>query len=159
MTETPDLDLAKLHEAAQGALIYTLMGDAEKFADAIEAIVQMGPRAVHAALSGWSALTLHGFQQDQGPIADGEFWYLETEDIETGKVVSIDQAEDPATRDAMRLVTCVGNKDGDTIGAIVMTAWNADEGETLAALMCRSVTIAADMANHLRELREAGEPS
>jgi hypothetical protein len=152
---TDDLELAKLREASQNALIYALMKDADQFGEAIEQIVQMGPRAVHAALCGWSGLTLHAFEQDQGPAGEGDWWGVEVEDARTGKVVSLDKVTDPATRDAMRLVSCIGNKDHATIAAIVHTAWDADDdGETLASLMVRSVTIAADMAGHLRERRE-----
>jgi hypothetical protein len=138
--------LEALKEAAQSALIYAIMGDAGKCSDAIGAICEMGPRAIHAALSGWAGLAHHVFEKEQGPAGPGDFWYVEAEDTRTGEIVSIDEMNNPAARDAVRLVSCIGNNDHATIAAIVKTAC-ADE-ETLAELMVQSVTLAASLAKY-----------
>jgi hypothetical protein len=77
--------LEALKTAAQDALVYAIMADTDRCAGAIGDICEMGPRAVHAALSGWAG------------------------DITTGQIVSIDEMRNPAARDAVRLVSCIGN--------------------------------------------------
>jgi hypothetical protein len=137
-----EFDAEAVKNAAEKALTYAILGEEGKnddaatgeFADVIAEIVEMGPRAVHVALSGWCAFTLLGFAQAQGePLRplDG-FWSLEVEDGRTGETVSIDKIGNPAVRDAMRIAVCFGNKDQDTIAAIVRAAWNGG-GEGLAA--------------------------
>ena len=161
MTDAPAFDAEAVKDAAEKALIYAILareGKADdacagEYADAMETIVHMGPRAVHVALSGWCGLTLHGFAQDQGETPADGFWCLEVEDVQTGETVSIDEADNPAIRDAMRIVTCYGNNDHATIAAIVETAWKgSDEG--LVELMFAAVDLAAQTAQHLRAIRE-----
>jgi len=164
MSEWAEFDADAVKDAAEKALIYAILGEegqrddasAGEFADAMEAIVQMGPRAVHVALSGWCGLTLHGFAQSQEAIPADGFWVLEVEDAETGEQVSVDRIEDPAHRDAMRIVTCFGNNDHDTIAAITGTAWDAGP-DVLVKLMCEAVRLAAQTAQRLRKAREAEE--
>lgn len=157
-----EFDAEKVKDAAEKAFIYAILGlegkadeaDAGEYADAMEAIVQMGPRAVHVALSGWCGLTLHGFAQAQGEIPEDGFWSLVVQDRKTGETVSINKIGDPAIRDAMRIVTCFGNNDHDTIAAIVDTAWNGSD-ETLADLLFAAVRLAAQTARLLAEARDA----
>jgi hypothetical protein len=129
------------------------------YADAMTEIVGMGPFAVHVALSGWCALLLQGFEEAQeeedGGLPAAGFWELETVD-QAGNPVSIDQAADPATRDALRIATCFGNKDHGTIAAIVKTAWD-DGDETLSALMGAAVFLAAQTARLRAGTQEAGD--
>jgi hypothetical protein len=154
-----DIDVAVLERHVKDALAYAITTDADRFADTIEAIVVMGPVAVHGALCGWSGLSLHGFEQSQGPAPDGGFWGVEVEDVRTGKVVSIDQVSDPAMRDAARIVACVGNHDHDTIAAIIEASIQAsDDLEALVALMVQSVKLAATIASHLHEKRGEAQP-
>jgi hypothetical protein len=155
-----EFDSEALKPFVERAFIYAIMreegkldeGVAGGFADAMEEIVQMGPRAVHVALCGWCGLILEGFAEDQGVPARGGFWGLDVVDDETGGARNIDDMGDPAVRDAMRIVTCFGNKDHDTIAAIVETAWN-DGGEALVDLLFAAVRIAAQMAMHMAEAR------
>ena len=157
-----DFDTKAVGAAVEKALIYAILtgkglndeGVSGEFADAIGVIVEHGPGAVHAALSGWSGLTLHGFTETQGPPPPGGFWFLEVEDVKAGVTVSSDVC-DPATRDAMRIVTCLGNKDHAMIAAIVKTAWDGDD-DTLVDLLLTSVRVAAKVAIHLKEARDAG---
>jgi hypothetical protein len=156
-----EFDADALKAAVEKALIYAILredgklepGGAEEFADAMEVVVRMGPRAVHVALSAWCGLVLHGFAQDQGaPVRGDGFWSLEVEDDKTGESKSIDDIGDPATRDAMRIVACFGNKDHDTIAAIVKTAWAGDD-EALADLLFAAVRLSALTARRLAAAR------
>jgi hypothetical protein len=147
--------MGKLKAIAGHALICAIIGESEQAADAIAQIVEMGPWAVHGALCGWSGLSLHGFADGQ-PIASSAagFWTTMVTDERTGNATSIDRVGDPALRDAFQLVSCFGNDDHETIAAIVRT--NMDDGpEALAALMTQSLRIAAEMAKHLRRLRDS----
>jgi hypothetical protein len=152
----PELDTAALTDAVDKALLCVILrecGNTDEdvvntYADAMGEIVGMGPWAVHVALSGWCGVVLHGFEeaqrQEKGGLPAGGFWQLETVDRD-GNTASIDQAVEPATRDALRIVACFGNKDHDTIAAIVKTAWD-DSDETLTSLMSAAVYLAAQTA-------------
>lgn len=122
-------------------------------ADAIQEIVWMGPAAIQTALCGWSGLSLHGFKQYEGPGQPGDWWGIEAVNMQTGQQVSIDEVDDPGTRDAMRLIVCFGNDDHDTITAIVKTA--LQDPESLSSLMVSSVKIAAMVGKALMEDGEA----
>ncbi len=164
MTDAPAFDAEAVKDAAEKALLYAIMGlkghvddaSAGEYADAMETIVQNGPRAVHVALSGWCGLTMHGFAQAQGEPSEDGFWGLEVEDVRTGETVSIDKVSDPAIRDVMRIVTCFGNHDHDTIAAIVETAWNGSD-EALVDLLFAGVRLAAETTVSLAEGRESND--
>lgn len=163
--------------AAETALALAIRGeehassDGAPLAAAIGTIVQMGPCAVQVALAGWCGLTLHGFARARGALrahiparpapagrpgrltvtvrqgADG-FWALEARDDRTGTPASIDQAASLGLRDAMRIVTCLGNSDHDTIAAIAGTARAAGPA-ALTDLMSETVRLAAKTARHI----------
>lgn len=156
-----DIDMDMLQKATTDAMACVIANKtddsgeaADRFGEAIEEIVAMGPVAVHSALYAWSVVTLKGFEPGQGPAGPDGFWGLEVEDIRTGEVVSIDRVADPALRDAARYVACAGNEDHATMAAIVETAAMADkDGEALVTLMVHSVKLAANVAMHLHEQR------
>jgi len=129
------------------------------FADAMGEIVGMGLQAVFVVLCGWCGLIFHGFEEAQkaeGALPVTGFWTLETVDTWTGKAASIDTVDDPAMVDTMRIVTCFGNKDFDTIHAIVAAAWEGSD-EVLVGLLFAAVRLAAQMAMHLKETSDGHE--
>lgn len=144
--------LAELREAAQSALVFAIMGDREKCVEPLCAIVEMDSRAVHAALCGWSGLTLSMFEADEGAAGEGEFWVIEAEDIATGEPRDIDEAS-AAERGALRFVTCFGNRDYATTTAIVKAVY--DDPQALAELLFKSVFLAASAAKALKAKRDA----
>jgi predicted HAD superfamily Cof-like phosphohydrolase len=160
MTAVAGFDAEAVKVAAEKAIICAILGAdgnrgpdiAGEFADAMEVIVQNGPRAVHVALAGWCSLILHHFAEAQGVTIAGGFWSLRTVDKD-GRKVSVDKAGNPAAQDVMRIVTCLGNKDHDTIAAIVETAWDDGgngNGDTLSGLMLTAVELAAQAAMRMR---------
>jgi hypothetical protein len=142
-----DVDVEALQRYTRDAIAYALDEDVEGCLRVILDIAEMGPVAVHAALVGWSTVSLSGFEEDQGKARPGDWWGLEVEDLQTGETVSADAVSDPATRDAARLITCVGNQDHDTIAAIIMAA--EVDMEALVKLMFQSVKLAACIARSL----------
>lgn len=174
-----DFDAARVQTAAETAFSCALLGEegesddaaAAEFGAALATIVEMGLCAVQAALVGWCGLTLGRAQvrgalqayvpactlpaapagspgrltvTERPQVADG-FWSLEA-----GNTASTDQIGTPGLRDAMRLVTCLGNGDDDTIAAIVETAWKAGAA-ALGDLMFETVRLAAsaDLAGRI----------
>ena len=137
-----------ISKAAMDAVIAVIADDPEMAADAIATIANSGPAHVHAALCGWS-----------GPVVaamdDGQpgFWGIEITDTKTGRKVANNQSGIPQSDlDAVRIVTCFGNRDHDTIAAIVRTYWQAGP-EQLATLMASSVRLSAEVLK-----QQAGMP-
>lgn len=144
-----DVDVEVLQRRTMDALACALDTDTERCLDVLLDIAGMGPVAVHAALTGWSTISLAGFEDESAARPDG-FWCLEVEDARTGEQVSVDEVRDAATRDAARLITCVGNQDHDTIAAIIMATER--DAKQLIKLMFQSVRMAAAIARGMYEL-------
>ena len=136
-----------LADSTREALISATCGQERRAIESIADIAGWGPQGVHAALCGWSAISLEGL--GEGDAGRPGYWYLEVTDSRTGDVVAIDQPEiTPAERDAARLVSLYGNDDHSTIIAIVHAHWDTD---CCAGLMVASVRMAAGVARSMAE--------
>jgi hypothetical protein len=144
------LDAAAIGEAADQAFRAAFNGDRETVADRLGDIAERwGPPGIHAAVMGWSAITLKAMTGD-GFNDRAEFYALEVTENATGKTTSVDQMYSGPEQQAIQMVTLYGNRDDATSIAMIKTACaGPDYG---AGLMVASVTLAAESArSHLEQ--------
>jgi hypothetical protein len=136
------LDAQAISKAADEAFQAAYAGDKTGVIDRLGDIADHGLPGIHAAIMGWSAITLKCFTGDDRPAG---FYQLEVTDNATGAQASVDQMYPAVQQQALQLVTLHGNRDFDTQVAIVRKACGGPDGG--AHLMVASVTLAASAAH------------
>lgn len=139
---------------AQDALVAMVVKDRDAVADVLDRIFQRGPIAVHGSLCGWAHIAATVMAEQLPPGSDEE-WWIEVEDVETGKAIGLDDTDlTREQRDAVRIVTLWGNKDQDTIVAIIKAYLREPTPGPLVELMIAVLEMAAVAARYTIDNQE-----
>lgn len=129
----------ELRRAIDKAMTAATAGDNARAARAVRIIAQGGPDNITTAVSAWYTPVITAVGTPGGTFA------MKVYDTD-GRQMGVDGTGiTPGQRDALRLLTCRGNHDHETMHAIVLATWNTGLF-AVAELMVASLQLAATLS-------------
>jgi hypothetical protein len=125
--------------AVEAAMAATAAGDIARASKAVRIIAQGGPDRITEAVSAWYTPVVNAMRVPGGVFA------LHGYDVGGAETAVDDISMAPGRRDALRLLTCRGNQDHETMHAIVLATWNTGLF-AVAELMVASLQLAAALS-------------
>lgn len=137
---------SELTEAVHVALLAAAQDNAEVLGEAVETVLQHGPKGVYLAVHAWTGVSARAAWN----TPPGAFW--EAGAVTSGGSTGLNGAASlaPAQKDAARLIGLLRNGDHQAMIAIVRNYWNGDDA-ALAQFLMAVLRLAAQAAKPFSE--------